>query len=662
MTSRDQHPSDMEKTSKPGQKMNPDDEQTPDMAEVECSDDLNPVGDVNPDSEAQTISKSKNKIFKDTDEIEQLGPYKIERILGQGGMGQVLLGEDTGLMRKSAIKVIANHLAQSSEAQKRLEVEARAAARLNHPNIVQVYAFGEDQGLTYIAFEYVDGQDLDSIVKKTGKMELEKALDVALQASKGLRFGYSQNVIHRDIKPANLMMMSDGTVKIADFGLAKELDKDYIKTRTDTIVGSPAYMSPEQGMGRTLDFRSDIYSLGATLYALLTGAVPYIGESALSVLLMHANEPLPFHPELKKHIDGEVMGLIHKMMAKKPEDRHKSYDELIEEINVLLEAARTGNKPKTSLYKNTIPAATQSVLDREIKTTAAASKTSKMNLWLPIMGVAGFILTVAIFIMIFSGGNSGSSSTYNPNSTLSASTTERPPLENSTNSNSTLPIPNANQIAAENNSGNTEVDFQTTLPSNSELGNTSNAVSELDSIDSEYVSMVTMTQSERQTAAQVAGSVLNIERQLFFTVNQNTPLTVKPPGMETLEISKLPTGRLGRLVNGQLEAMPVPPMLDPDIKTEIAKWVSENVEGVSPAERNLLDFYRFMYGDERVTRDELLERSPNPTDREKLEIMTRYLNVWQDFTPTPPAGLPGGGPGNRPGPGTLRNNLRQRNQ
>ncbi|MBI5154301.1 serine/threonine protein kinase [Candidatus Poribacteria bacterium] len=279
-------------------------------------------------------------------DFEKLGPYTIRRLLGQGGMGVVYLGFDEGLQRPAAIKVITAALMGSQVATDRLRSEAQAAARLQHPNIVSVYAFGEEQGVTYIAFEYVAGVDLGTHIRQSGAVPVGRALEIARQAAQGLRFATAHRIIHRDIKPANLLLLADGTVKIADFGLAKRMDHDLGLTETDMIVGSPAYMAPEQGLGESLDFRADIYSLGCTLYTALLGDTPFQASTPLAVMMMHAKEPLPEPDGLKELLDGRVVHLLRKMMAKRPEHRHASYDELIRDLDDLIIVAGGGKAPR----------------------------------------------------------------------------------------------------------------------------------------------------------------------------------------------------------------------------------------------------------------------------------------------------------------------------
>ena len=223
-----------------------------------------------------------------------VGAYRIEEKIGQGGMGAVYRAVHAKLGRESAIKILPQNLVKDHpQFAARFFVEARAAARVNHPNIVQIHDAGEDGDLHYIAMEFVRGMSLKEFLQKKVFLSEAEALKVVLQAAKGLAEASKQNVIHRDIKPANLMITDKGTVKVADFGLAKNLDSDVNVTYSGQVLGTPAYMSPEQGEGEPADFRSDLYSLGVTLFEMLTGQKPYKAESALGIMMKHCTAPSP---------------------------------------------------------------------------------------------------------------------------------------------------------------------------------------------------------------------------------------------------------------------------------------------------------------------------------------------------------------------------------
>lgn len=274
-------------------------------------------------------------------EDEWLGHFRLIKKLGEGGMGAVYQARDETLDRIVAVKVLSRRLVGDEEFARRFVREARAVAALNHPNIIHIYFVGEQEGVIFFAMEFVDGQDLASMQRERGQVAEANALDWIRQAALGLRHAQRQGMIHRDIKPANLMLSRDGIIKIADFGLAKNLSPDAQTmqlTNTQAIVGTPHYISPEQAQTAAVDHRSDIYSLGATLYHLLAGRPPFIAESAMMLILQHLNQPPPPIHQFNAAVSPATAALLDKMLAKDPAQRPQDYDELSRE----LDAARRG--------------------------------------------------------------------------------------------------------------------------------------------------------------------------------------------------------------------------------------------------------------------------------------------------------------------------------
>ncbi len=256
---------------------------------------------------------------------DKLGCYQLLRLLGRGGMGEVWLAHDTKLDREVAIKLMRRELMAREDAVKRFYREARAVARLNHPNIVQVYAIGEERSLIYMVMEYVDGETVAQRLKRLGPLPLKECVSILLQAVEGLGYAYARGIIHRDIKPSNMMLTSDFRVKIADFGLAKIIEHDSQMTVAGTAIGSPNYMSPEQARGEEADHRSDIYALGISFYQMLTNELPFTGQTPLTVLLRQIQDPLPEPESLRQLENGRVLEIIKKMTAKNPEERFQTY-------------------------------------------------------------------------------------------------------------------------------------------------------------------------------------------------------------------------------------------------------------------------------------------------------------------------------------------------
>lgn len=283
-----------------------------------------------PDSEEASVNHT---VILDAP--RELGAYRLTQMLGRGGMGEVWQAFDTQLERKVAIKLMRPELLSNQDATRRFAREARAVARLNHPNIVHVYALGDDGGLTYFVMELVEGETVTQRLKRVGQLGLSEALHIIMQAVEGLSYAYARGIIHRDIKPSNLMLTGEDRVKIADFGLAKMVEHDSQMTAAGTAMGSPNYMSPEQARGEEADHRSDIYALGISLYQMLCDALPFTAHSPLSVLMKQIQDPLPEHASLKALCNDEACGLLKKMTAKKPADRFQSYEELAAAVAVL---------------------------------------------------------------------------------------------------------------------------------------------------------------------------------------------------------------------------------------------------------------------------------------------------------------------------------------
>ena len=261
----------------------------------------------------------------------------IDRKLGEGGMGSVYRAKQLSLDREVAIKVLPPELARNKNFIQRFEREAKSLARINHVNILHIYDFGEEPELNlyFMVIEYVDGFDLGEIINRRGLLGQVEVLDLLRQSMLGLEQAAEKGVIHRDIKPDNLMVNRDGVIKVSDFGLAKAASAEIGVTAVGVRVGTPAFMSPEQCDGIDVDFRSDIYNLGATAYLAMTGRLPFDGETPFAIMLKHKTEPITSMREIDPSIDREVDRLICRMLAKRPADRAGTLRELIEQIEEL---------------------------------------------------------------------------------------------------------------------------------------------------------------------------------------------------------------------------------------------------------------------------------------------------------------------------------------
>jgi eukaryotic-like serine/threonine-protein kinase len=264
-----------------------------------------------------------------------LGDFRVLRRLGQGGMGQVYLAEQVSLKRKVALKILRPDLAEHPANLQRFKLEAEAVARATHANIVQVYATGEADGVTYMALEYVEGRNLREYLAKKGPPDLLLALSIMRQVASALQRAGELGMVHRDIKPENILLTRKGEVKVADFGLSRCLVGDgpaLNLTQSGVTMGTPLYMSPEQVEGKPVDPRSDVYSFGVTCYHMLAGQPPFRGETAFEVALQHVRaEPAPL-AALRPDLPPALCAVVHKMMAKAPEARYQTGRELLRDV------------------------------------------------------------------------------------------------------------------------------------------------------------------------------------------------------------------------------------------------------------------------------------------------------------------------------------------
>jgi serine/threonine protein kinase/formylglycine-generating enzyme required for sulfatase activity len=286
--------------------------------------------------QAQVVYSGKGKTLT-------MGSYFVLDKLGQGGMGMVLKAEHRMMKRLVAIKVLSPAVTKTKELAQRFQREVEAAARLTHPNIVGAFDAGETNGSPFLVMEYVPGDDLSSIVKKKGPLSVDQAIDCIAQAARGLEFAHSQGVIHRDIKPANLLMDTKGVVKILDMGLARIEATDVATqadlTGTGAVMGTVDYMAPEQALStKHADARSDLYSLGISLWYLLTGKSAYEGDSLMARLLAHREQPIPSLRAVRGDVPESLDHVFRKLVAKKQADRYQTATELIAD----LQSCRTG--------------------------------------------------------------------------------------------------------------------------------------------------------------------------------------------------------------------------------------------------------------------------------------------------------------------------------
>ncbi|MBI3183282.1 MAG: serine/threonine protein kinase [Myxococcales bacterium] len=294
------------------------------------------------------------------------GKWAIEERIGKGGMGTVFLATDLTLDRKVAIKMLTSAFSQDPEVIARFEREAKMMAKLDHPNLVPIYAVGRKDGVPFIVMKYLEGANLSDHIRQAGRLEMPEVLGIIRQVCSALSFVHSRGFIHRDIKPANIFVAPDGHVTILDLGVAHDPKSNV--TRSGLLIGTPKYMSPEQVLGQKLDHRSDLYALGTVLFEMATGAPVFDGESDFSVMRAHTDVPPP-DPSTQAGLPKPVSVVIQKTLAKKPDDRFQSAAELYQ-------ALEAGTLPGASPILLTAAVPTNTVLARASRTPAPGSVSS----------------------------------------------------------------------------------------------------------------------------------------------------------------------------------------------------------------------------------------------------------------------------------------------
>jgi eukaryotic-like serine/threonine-protein kinase len=272
------------------------------------------------------------------------GRYKLAAKLGSGGMSTVYLARDATLDRDVAVKVMHREMSEQPDQLERFRQEARAVAKLSHPNVVAVIDAGEDGGYPYIVFEYVEGETLKQRVARVGALDPQEALAYAIEIARGLTVAHARKMVHRDIKPQNVLIDAEGRAKLTDFGISRQLEQDGM-TATGRVLGTTDYVAPEQAMGRGADQRSDVYSLGVVLYEMLIGQVPFHADSQVGVAMKHVNEELPDVQQRRPEISAATALVVERATAKDPSNRYQDVGEMIDDLSTALEveAARAGS-------------------------------------------------------------------------------------------------------------------------------------------------------------------------------------------------------------------------------------------------------------------------------------------------------------------------------
>ena len=337
--------------------------------------------------------------------------YQIIKTIGEGGMANVYLALDTILNRQVAVKILRGDLADDEKFVRRFQREALSASKLNHPNIVEMYDVGEDNGQYYIVMEYVSGKTLKSLVKKREALTLPEVIDIMTQLLSAVMCAHDSYIIHRDIKPQNVMILEDGKVKIMDFGIAMALNSNEL-TQTNSVMGSVHYLPPEQANGSGSTIKSDIYSLGILMYELLIGKVPFKGDNAVEIAIKQMKEPIPSICQQNPDIPQSIENIVIRACAKNPKNRYDSVKEMYDDIQNAL--TPDGLKQKRIVYKyaendldETKVMPNLSHLDRSTKEELEVPKVKEKKrikdkvLWTTGGICAGLVALICLFVIIY---------------------------------------------------------------------------------------------------------------------------------------------------------------------------------------------------------------------------------------------------------------------
>ena len=334
--------------------------------------------------------------------------YKIIKTIGEGGMANVYLAWDTILEREVAVKVLRGDLSDDEKFIRRFEREANSASSLRHPNIVEMYDVGEDNGRYFIVMEYINGKTLKSLIKKRGALNLTEAIDIMLQITSGIACAHESYIIHRDIKPQNVLILEDGRVKITDFGIALALNNNEL-TQTNSVMGSVHYLPPEQASGNSATVKGDIYSIGILMFELLTGKVPFKGDNAVEIALKHMRDQIPSVRSINPDIPQSVENIVLKAVAKNPKNRYDSVAEMYEDLRFCLSEDRMNEERIVYKYPEHSQADTKNANKLESRESKNKDlnedkEDKKINIALKIIGISAVLIVIAglLFILIFS--------------------------------------------------------------------------------------------------------------------------------------------------------------------------------------------------------------------------------------------------------------------
>ena len=335
--------------------------------------------------------------------------YEIIKSIGEGGMANVYLANDTFLDRKVAVKVLRGDLSTDEKFIRRFQREAYAASALSHPNIVEMYDVGEDNGTYFIVMEYIEGRTLKQLLKKRGSLTAPEVVDIMLQLTDGIAHAHDMYIIHRDLKPQNIMISDDGKIKITDFGIAMAMNSTQV-TQTNSVMGSVHYLPPEQASGKGSTIKSDIYSMGIMLFELLTGKLPFKGENAVEIALKHMKDDIPSVRKINSNIPQSLENIVLKATAKNPKNRYDDVREMYNDLKVCLNEENLNQKPYVYKYPEHEPADEKDSNLKEVKNQSkdntkkvavkVEDKTKKVNLSTVVIIILGMILLAGFAALV----------------------------------------------------------------------------------------------------------------------------------------------------------------------------------------------------------------------------------------------------------------------